>query len=146
MKKPLEIVQGEKSLRLNLYIIVAVYLLLLLLVEPLLDYILLAAFEKHSLAMLEHINKLKVIISTTIYSLLAIIPASYAAWFGYRVVASAKLPPVLNSGKVRFPFTVPLITGRMAKMFGVLMIVVALVLIFQLVVHLGNHLFQVGIG
>ena len=135
MRKPVEIIEGDKSLRLNLYIIVASYLLLILLVEPALDLILLTFFEQGSLQHIEKIDKIKLLASTVIYSVAGFIPASYAGWFGYRVVASSKLPPVLLSGKTRFPFTVVAIKGRHAKMFGVLIIIVSLVLIFQLFLH-----------
>ena len=132
MRKPVEIIEGEKSLRLNLYIIVATFVLLIISVEPVIDFILLAIYEQHTALMLEHINKLKLRVTTLVYTLIGLVPAFYASWFGYRVVASAKLPPVLLSGKTRFPFTVVVIKGRSAKMFGVLIIMVAMILMIQL--------------
>ncbi|GMR15737.1 MAG: hypothetical protein BMS9Abin31_0024 [Gammaproteobacteria bacterium] len=135
MRKPVEIIEGDKSLRLNLYIIVSLYLLIILLIEPALDLILHTFFEQRSLQHIEKIDKIKLLASTVIYSVVGFIPASYAAWFGYRVVASSKLPPVLLSGKTRFPFTVVVIKGKHAKMFGVLIIIVSLVLIFQLFLY-----------
>ena len=136
MRKPVEIIQGEKSLRLTLYIIVATYLLIALLLEPALDWLLLALFEQNNLSSIDLINKLKLVVSTLMYVVLGLIPTSYASWFGYRVVASAKLPPVLLSGKTRYPFTVAVIKGKPAKMFGVLIIIVSLVLIFQMLLYL----------
>lgn len=136
MRKPVEIIQGEKSLRLNLYIIIVSYLLLLILIEPAIDFFLLSFFEPKTHILVEQIDKLKIVVSAIIYTMIGVIPASYAAWFGYRVVASSKLPPVMLSGKTRFPFTVVVIRGRMAKMFGVLIIIVSLVLIFQLFLYL----------
>lgn len=135
MRKPVEIIEGDKSLRLNLYIIVASYLLIIILIEPVLDFFLFTFFEQGSILHLEKINKIKLVASTLLYSVAGFIPASYASWFGYRIVASAKLPPVLSSNKTRFPFTVIVIKGRHAKMFGVLIIIVSLVLIFQLLLH-----------
>jgi len=138
MRKPVEIIQGDKSLRLNLYIIVASYLLLIILIEPAIDFLLLLFFEQKNPDFFEKINQLKLIISTLIYTVLGLIPAFFASWFGYRIVASAKLPPVLLSGKTRFPFTVSVINGKPAKMFGVLIIIVSLVLIFQLLLYAAN--------
>jgi hypothetical protein len=132
MKKPPEIIEGDKSLRLNLYIVIASFILITISVEPVIDFILLSFYEQNSPLMLEHINKLKLTVSTIIYTLIGLIPAFYASWFGYRVIASSKLPPVLLSGKTRFPFTVVVIKGRPAKMFGILIIVVAMILITQL--------------
>lgn len=136
MRKPVEIIKGEKSLRLNLYLIVASYLLLIILVEPVIDFFLLSFFEEKNIAYIEQINKIKQVVSSIIYTVIGIIPAIFAVWFGYRIVASSKLPPALLPGKTRFPFTVVVIKGRTAKMFGVLTIVISLLLIFQLALHL----------
>ena len=136
MRKPVEIIKGEKSLRLNLYLFVASYLLLIILIEPAIDFFLLSFFDTKNIGYIEQINKVKLVVSTIIYTILGIIPAVFAMWFGYRTVASSKLPPVLLSRKTRFPFTVVVIKGRTAKMFGVLIIVISLVLIFQLLLYL----------
>ena len=135
MKKTVEIIEGDKSLRLNLYLVVASFLLLIISVEPVIDFILLSLFEQNAAVLIEHINKIKLVVSTLIYTLIGLIPAFYASWFGYRVVASSKLPPVLLSGKTRFPFTVVVIKGKHAKMFGILIIIVSLVLIGQLFLY-----------
>lgn len=135
MRKPVEIIEGDKSLRLNLYIIVATFILLIISVEPIIDFVLLTLFEQNTPVLIEHINKIKLIVSTVIYSVIGLIPAFYASWFGYRVVASSKLPPVLLSGKTRFPFTVVVIRGKYAKMFGVLIIFVSVVLIIELFLY-----------
>ena len=140
MKKPVEIIEGDKSLRLNLYIIVASYFLLVILIEPAIDFLLPVFFEQKSYAVLDQLNRLKLISSTLIYTVLGVLPASFIAWFGYRIVASSKLPPVLLSGKTHFPFTVVVIKGRVAKMFGVLIIIISLVLIFQLVLYAAKAL------
>ena len=132
MRRSVEIIEGDKSLRLNLYIIVATFILLTISVEPLIDYILLSIFEQNTPVLLEYINKVKLIVSTIVYTLIGLIPSFYASWFGYRVIASSKLPPVLLSGKTRFPFTVVVIKGKPAKMFGALIIVVSMILIIQL--------------
>ena len=136
MRKPVEIIKGEKSLRLNLYLIVASYLLLIISVEPAIDFFLLSFFEEKNVGYIEQLNKIKLVVSTIIYSVIGVIPAIFAVWFGYRIVASSKLPPVLLSGKTRFPFTVVVLKGRMAKMFGVLTIATSLLLIFQIALHL----------
>ena len=141
MRKPVEIIQGDKSLRLNLYIIIASYLLIVILIEPTIDFLLLSLFEQKSPASIDQINQLKLVVSTIIYVLLGLIPALFGSWFGYRIVASAKLPPVLLSGKSYFPFTVVVIKGKSAKMFGVLIIIVSLVLMFQLLLYLVKVLF-----
>lgn len=132
MRKPVEIIEGDKSLRLNLYIIIASFILLAISVEPAIDFILLTFYEQNTPLMLEQINKVKLTVSTIVYTLIGLIPSFYASWFGYRVIASSKLPPVLLSGKTRFPFTVVVIKGKPAKMFGILIIAVSMILIIQL--------------
>ncbi|HFD31759.1 MAG TPA: hypothetical protein ENJ28_03460 [Gammaproteobacteria bacterium] len=134
MKKPVEVIQGDKSLRLSLYIVVSSYLLLVLLIEPAIDFVLVSFVEHKNPASIEFVNKLKLIVSTLIYSVLALIPTLFTAWYGYRMIASSKIPPVLKQGETRFPFTVVVIKGKAAKMFGVLLIVVSFVLIFQMLV------------
>ena len=141
MKKPIEIVQGDKSLRLNLYIIIASYLLIVILIEPAINFLLLSLFEQKSPASIDQINQLKLVVSTLMYVVLGLIPALFGSWFGYRIVASSKLPPVLLSGKSHFPFTVVVIKGKPAKMFGVLIIIISLVLIFQLFLYLIKVMF-----
>ena len=136
MRNKLEVIHGDKSLRLNLYIVVASYLLIIILIEPVIDFFLLSLYEQKNPSSIEVINELKRVVSHLIYVALGLIPAVYASWYGYRIVASSKLPPILLSGKIRFPFTVLVIKGRTAKMFGVLVIIVSLVLIFQLLLHL----------
>jgi len=136
MKKPIEIIEGDKSLRLNLYIIIVSYLLIVTLIEPAIDLILLRLFEQSSQATIEQINQSKLVVSTLMYTVLGLIPALFGSWYGYRIVASSKLPPVLLSGKSYFPFTVVVIKGKPAKMFGVLLIIISLVLILQLFLYL----------
>ncbi len=140
MRKPVEIIEGEKSLRLNLYIIVASYLLLIILIEPAIDFFLYSVFKEKTTILIEEINRLKLVISTIIYTIIGLIPAFYASWFGYRVVASAKLPPVLSSGKTRFPFTSVVIRGKHAKMFGILIITASLIVIIQLFIYLAKSI------
>ena len=141
MKEPIEIVQGDKSLRLNLYIIAASYLLIVVLIEPAIDFLLLLLFDQRSPASIEQINQIKLVVSTLMYAVLGLIPALFGSWYGYRIVASSKLPPVLSSGKTHFPFTVVVIKGKPAKIFGVLLITISLVLILQLLLYLVKVMF-----
>ena len=57
MRKPPEIIKGEKSLRLNLYLIIASYLLLVILIEPAIDFFLLSFFDAKNIGYIEQINK-----------------------------------------------------------------------------------------
>jgi len=140
MQKPVEVIQGDKSLRLTIYLILAFYILLLLLVEPVLNFFLQLDISPLQALSQETINKRKLHIATMIYTALAILPFIFFTWYGYRIMASAKIPPVLNSGISRFPFTVVVIKGRFAKMFAILIITVSLMLIFQIFLYLAKNL------
>ena len=70
MRKPVEIIEGDKALRLNVYIIVASYFLLIILIEPVIDILLPVLFEQKSYAIVEQLNQLKTITSTLIYTAL----------------------------------------------------------------------------
>ncbi len=136
MRKPVEIIEGDKSLRLTFYIVGALYFLFVILIEPTIDFILISIFEDKSYYDITTINKIKLITSTLVYTIVTFIPASFSSWYGYRIVASAKIPAVISTHKTRFPFTVVVIKGKHAKWFGVLLIAVSLVLIFQLILNL----------
>ncbi|MFK5914368.1 MAG: hypothetical protein QM484_08330 [Woeseiaceae bacterium] len=136
MIKPPEIIHGDKSLRLTFYIMISSYLLFVIAIEPAIDLILLLLFETKNPEQIILLNKAKEGLSALVYSVAALIPAMSASWYGYRIVASSKLPPLLLSAKAQFPFTVVVIRGKRAKMFGVLLIIVSLVLVFQVLLHL----------
>lgn len=140
MKKPVEIIEGDKSIRLTFYIVIASYLLLIILIEPAIDFILISLFEHKNPYDITSINKIKLITSTFVFTLVTLIPAIFSSWYGYRIIASAKIPAVISAHRTRFPFTVVVIKGKHAKWFGALLIVVSLVLIFQLLLNLINTL------
>lgn len=120
MKAPPEIVPGDKDTRWRVFVCLAVYILWLLWLESLIDLlIVLTAPDPLNMAQL---NNSKIRITTIAYSLSRVLPALVFLWLGYRIVASASLPPT----RMKFPFTVMRIKGRNAKMFGLLVVGVSL--------------------
>ncbi|MFO7602977.1 MAG: hypothetical protein R6X06_04080 [Gammaproteobacteria bacterium] len=123
MKKPPEIVPGDRELRWKVLLAVALYILWLLWLEPLID-VLLTASISDPLA-IARLDAAKVRVAGMAYSLTRILPIALFLWIGYRIVASARLPPA----RMRFPFTVVRIEGRNARMFGLLCIVISLLVL-----------------
>ena len=134
MKKPPEMVPGDKSVRLNFYLILASYILFTILLEPLIDFVLLLGLDKSNPQAIIVMNQNKIIIANMAYTVIRVLPMMLIAWLGYRILASAKIPPA----RIKLPFTVPLIKGRNARMIGILLITLSLFLISQDLVFLAQ--------
>ena len=135
-KQPPEIVPGDKGLRQNLLLLLAAYILLLIWLEPLIDFLL--SFDPLSddpLAM-NALNQRKIMMSKVAFAIMRSVPIALFFWVGYRSVLSASLPPA----RMRFPFTVVRIKGKQAKMFGVLIMIVCLILFSHEMVLLAGSL------
>ena len=123
MKKPPEIVAGDKDMRWRVLLALAVYVLWLLWLEPLIDLLLtVTAGDPLDVASL---NQTKIRVAGMAYSLSRLLPILLFLWVGYRIVTSASLPPA----RMKFPFTVVRIKGRNAKMFGLLCIGISLLVL-----------------
>lgn len=123
MKKPVEIVPGDKDTRWRFLLALAVYVLWLLWLEPLIDWLLTSmVVDPLNVASL---NQTKIRVAGMAYSLTRMLPILLFLWIGYRVVTSASLPPA----RMKFPFTVVRITGRTARMFGLLCIGISLLVL-----------------
>ena len=127
-------VPGDKSLRLNLYIFIACYILLIIMVEPVIDFFLSQGIEFTTPESVRHMNEQKVIISNMVFSVLRMLPMFLVAWLGYRILASARVPPA----RMKSPFTVPLIQGKTAKMIGILLLTISFLQISQDLVTLAK--------
>lgn len=123
MKKPPEIVPGDKETRWRVLMALAVYLLWLLWLEPLIDLLLTATVADP--LNVANLNQAKVRIAGMAYSLSRMLPILLFLWIGYRVISSASLPPA----RMKFPFAVVRIKGRNAKMFGLLCIGISLLVL-----------------
>lgn len=123
MKRPHEIVPGDKDMRWRVLMVLAIYILWLLWLEPLIDWLLtLFVADPLNLATL---NKDKIRLAGLAYSFSRMLPTLLFLWIGYRIIASASLPPA----RMKFPFTVVRIKGRTAKMFGLLCIGISLIVL-----------------
>jgi hypothetical protein len=134
MKKPHEMIPGDKIVRLNFYLVAALYFLILVFLEPIIDFVLMLGVNNSDPQSIINMNQNKVLVSNMAVTVMQVIPMLFIAWFGYRILASARLPPA----RMKLPFTVPLIKGKNARMIGLLLITLALFLISQDLVTLGQ--------
>lgn len=136
MKKPPEIIPADQSIKFNFYIFVAVYILLLLLLEPVIDYFLLFDVNDSNLMLINESNQKKMMLTSIAYGMLRMFPLLLVAWFGYRILSSAQLPPA----RMKLPFAVPLQRGRNAKVLGLFIISISLLFIAQNIVYVTRQI------
>lgn len=132
-----EVYEGDKHARKNLFIILALYFLLLLWLEPLIDYFLANTIVGINPASMEALNKTKIFIANIAFGTLRSLPMCVFLWFGYRTTVSARMPPP----GMKFPFTVRVIKDKQARMFGMLLMVVAGLLLSRELVLLTKNAF-----
>ena len=130
MKKIPEIIPADKSIRLNFYILAASYVLLLLLIEPIISYLLLFDVNQLNLSLINELSEKKERLT------LRMLPLLVFAWFGYRILSSAKLPPA----RMKLPFAVPLKKGKDAKVIGLFIIGLSLLFVAQNISYTTNQL------
>ncbi|MGD8577088.1 MAG: hypothetical protein PVG13_08360, partial [Thiohalophilus sp.] len=108
-KEP-EIEYGDKSLRLNLALFIAGYFLLAVVLQPLIDFLLVpdpAAANPYQVMELADDKKQ---LTGYIYSLWRMLPILFFLWYGWRIIASLRMPPA----GMRSPFTVRVLRGKQA--------------------------------
>ena len=135
MRKLPKIISANKSLKINFYIAIACYILLLLLLEPIISYLLLFDINQSNLVLINALNEKKSFLTYIAYGILRLFPMMILAWFGYRVLSSAQLPPA----KMGLPFAVPLQKGRNAKIIGISIMAFALLFMAQNVAYVVKH-------
>ena len=136
MKKPPEIIPANQHLKINFYIFIAFYILLLIFIEPIIDYFLSLDVNNSNVLYINELNQKKKFLSLMSYGLLGLLPMLLLAWFGYRILSSAKLPPA----RMELPFAVPLQKGRNAKIIGLFIISLALLFTAQNIAYMTKQL------
>lgn len=134
-EKP-ELVPADQRTRQNLLIIVAAYLLFLVWLEPLIDFLL--SFDPLAadpLAM-AGLNRKKILYASAAFAAARSVPIGLFFWLGYRIVTSASIPPA----RMKFPLTVQKIKGRQARMFGLLLMSICMFLIYWEMMQLSRKL------
>ena len=136
MKKPPERVPGDKNVRLNFYLLLAVYILIIVLAEPLIDLVLQIGVDIRDPQSIILMNQNKVVMIYVVVTVIHILPMLMLAWLGYRILTSARLPPA----RMKLPFTVPLLKGKNARLIGILLMMTSLFLIAQDLVLLAQKI------
>ena len=136
MKKPPEMVPGDKNVRLNFYLLFAVYILIIVSAESLIDLILQIGVDVRDPQSIILMNQNKIVMTHVVITVLHVLPMLMLGWLGYRVLTSARLPPA----RMKLPFTVPLIKGKNARLIGILLMMTSLFLIAQDLVLLAQKI------
>ena len=136
MKKPPEMVPGDKSVRLNFYLLLAVYILIIILAESLIDLVLQIGIDVRDPQSIILMNQNKVVMTHVVITVIHVLPMLMLAWLGYRALTSARLPPA----RMKLPFTVPLVKGKNARLIGILLMITSLFLIAQDLVLLAQKI------
>ncbi len=125
-KKP-EIIEGDKVLAKSWLIAIAFYLLVVVWLEPLIDFILMQMPLSPTPEGLAALNQKKLYMSGIAFGVARALPIMLFLWLGWQIVRSQRLPP----RGLRMPLTVYVIEGRKAAMIGMVMVAVALLLLLR---------------
>lgn len=127
MKNDDEYVTGDKQIGKTWLIVFFLYLLVLLWLEPLIDFLLTLNPPDKELGAFKAFNEQKAYIATVAFGIARSLPILLFLWIAYRVLLSAQLPPK----GMKLPFTVKVTKGQEAKMAGMSMIALSLLLLFR---------------
>ncbi|HEY5604572.1 MAG TPA: hypothetical protein VIM41_15830 [Gammaproteobacteria bacterium] len=127
MKNDDEFVTGDKQVGKTWLIVIFLYLLVLLWLEPLIDFLLALNPPDKELDAIRAFNAQKSYVATIAFGIARSLPILLFLWIAYRVLLSAQLPPK----GMKLPVTVKIIKGQQAKMAGMSMIAVSLLLLFR---------------
>lgn len=127
MKDKDEFAEGDKRVGKTWLILIFLYLLLLLWLEPLIDFLLTLNPPDKELGAIKAFNQQKAYIATIVFGIARSLPILLFLWIAYRILLSERIPPK----GMKLPFTVKLIKGQQAKMAGMSMIALSLLLLFR---------------
>lgn len=122
-----EFVNADKETGKNWLIFFFVYVLVLLWLEPLIDALLSLAPPDKELGAIQAFNEKKKYIATLAFGIARSLPILLFLWLAYRVMLTGRVPPK----GMKIPFTIKVIKGEQAKMAGLSMIALALILLFR---------------
>ncbi len=122
-----EFVYADKSTGKSWLILFFVYLLVLIWLEPLIDTLLTLNPPDKELGAIQAFNAKKNHIATLAFGIARSLPILLFLWLAYRVLLTGQVPPK----KLKIPFTVKVIKGEQARMAGISMIALGLILLFR---------------
>ena len=92
--------------------------------------------NQSNLELIKELNGKKYFLTYMAYGILQLLPMMIFAWFGYRTLSSAQLPPA----RMELPFAVPLQKGRNAKIIGISIMGFSLLFMAQNIVYVIKQL------
>jgi len=122
-----EYLDGDRRTGKNWLIIFFLYVLCLLWLEPLIDFLLSLNPPDTELAAINAFNNHKIHIAKIAFGIARSLPIILFLWLAYRSIVTERIPPK----GMKIPFTVKLIKGLQAKMVGVSMITLGMILLFR---------------
>ncbi|HHJ80558.1 MAG TPA: hypothetical protein ENJ65_02880 [Candidatus Tenderia electrophaga] len=125
-KKP-EIILADKQLQKNCLILAALYILLLLWLEPLIDFFFMQLPLERSHEAIVALNQKKAYVSAIAFGVMRSLPILLFLWLGLQIMGTMRLPPK----RLKLPITVLLIEGPKARMIGMVMVALGLLLLFR---------------
>lgn len=134
-EKP-EIIPADRQTRQNILIIAAAYLLFLVWLEPLIDFLLSFDPQAADPFAMTGLNRKKIMYSSVAFAAARSVPIGLLFWLGYRIVASASIPPA----RMKFPISVIKIKGKRARLYGLLLMGVCMFLVYWEMVQLSRRL------
>lgn len=127
MKRKNQVIPADKQVRKNWLILIALYLLILLWLEPVIDFFLMQLPLEPTHEAIQALNQKKAYVSTIAFGVMRSLPILTFVWFGLVIVQAQRLPPK----GVRLPITVVLLEGPRARMIGMIMVAVGLLLLMR---------------
>ena len=134
-EKP-EIIPADRRTRQNLLILLAVYVLFLVWLEPMIDFLLSLDPQAADPFAMAGLNQKKILYSSVAFATARSVPIGLLFWLGYRIVASASIPPA----RMKFPIQVNRIKGKQARLYGLLLMGISMFLIYWEMVQLSRKL------
>jgi len=126
-KEPEEFVQGDRATGKSWLILFFLYVLVLLWLEPFIDLLMSLAPPNPELGAIQAFNEKKKYIATVAFGISRSLPILMFLWIAYRILMGARIPPK----GLKIPFTVKVIKGDQAKMAGLSMIALSMILLFR---------------
>lgn len=126
-KEKEEFEYADKATGKSWLILFFLYVLVLLWLEPLIDTLLSLNQPDKELAAIQAFNEKKKYIASIAFGIARSLPILLFLWLAYRIMLCNRVPPK----GMKVPFTVKVIKGEQAKMIGLSMIAMALILLFR---------------
>lgn len=126
-KQKEEIVPADPALRKNLLIIASIYVLFLVWLEPVIDFLLMQLPLEQSHEAILALNQKKAYAATIAFGVARSLPIMFFVWFGLLVVNAQRLPPK----GMRMPVTIRVMEGPKAKVMGMMTVAMGLLLLFR---------------